>query len=78
MPALISVSCSEGVRTCDAKCYLATGLECDCVCGGRNHGVGWARARQNTVEMAEQIAAELAGEGRIVEVLGERIGEMLF
>jgi len=34
-------------RACNAKCYLAKGPECDCMCGGVNHGVGEMQARQN-------------------------------
>lgn len=27
--------------TCDARCTNATGPNCDCSCGGKNHGLGW-------------------------------------
>lgn len=40
---------------CDAKCYEAVGvsaLECDCVCGGANHGVGLTQAIANTSALA--------------------------
>jgi hypothetical protein len=34
-------------RACNAKCYNAKRPECDCMCGGVNHGVGEIQARQN-------------------------------
>lgn len=36
---------------CDARCYEAEGGECDCICGGRNHGVGLKRAVENNREL---------------------------
>lgn len=54
MTALISVYNSDGcVGRCDAKCYDADSDECDCICGGKNHGAGLAAARENTAELAE-------------------------
>jgi hypothetical protein len=54
MTTLIAVYNSEGcVGRCDAKCYNATSPQCDCICGGKNHGAGLAQARQNTQSMAE-------------------------
>ncbi len=53
MATLISVHNSEGcVGRCDAKCHNATLPDCDCVCGGMNHGVGYARACEQTSAMA--------------------------
>ncbi|KKL45013.1 hypothetical protein LCGC14_2359940 [marine sediment metagenome] len=40
MTILLIVANSEGERRCDAKCYVASGLDCDCVCDGQNHGKG--------------------------------------
>lgn len=37
---------------CDAKCYNARHADCHCICGGRNHGAGLERARENTRELA--------------------------
>jgi len=38
---VIAVYTSDGcVGRCDAKCHNATEDECDCICGGRLHGVG--------------------------------------
>jgi hypothetical protein len=51
---LISVHNSEGcVGRCDAKCYEAQSAECDCICGGKNHGAGLEQARDNVAELAE-------------------------
>lgn len=48
---LIAVYNSEGcVGRCDARCYLATEPNCTCICGGKNHGAGLARALDNTRE----------------------------
>jgi len=55
MTTLIVVGNSQGeVRRCDAHCYNAREPECVCICGGRNHGVGFQQAIQNTAELAEQ------------------------
>jgi hypothetical protein len=42
----------EILRKCDALCYNGKGTHCDCCCGGRNHGVGLARARRNLKDFA--------------------------
>ncbi len=48
MATLIYVGNSEGcVGRCDAKCYNATAPDCDCICGGKNHGVGRQVAQDN-------------------------------
>lgn len=45
MTTAIAVYDSEGVvGRCDAKCHNAQSPECDCICGGRLHGVGADRA----------------------------------
>jgi len=54
MTTLITVSNSDGiVGRCDAKCYEATHQDCDCICGGKNHGAGRKQAIENTRELAE-------------------------
>jgi len=54
MTTLIAVYNSDGcVGRCDAKCYNATNPECDCICGGKNHGAGKQQAIENTRELAE-------------------------
>ena len=51
---LISYQSSGGDQgRCDAKCYDAHEPDCDCICGGRNHGAGKQQAIENTRELAE-------------------------
>lgn len=48
MSTLIYVGNSSGcVGRCDAKCYDARTPDCDCICGGKNHGAGRQQAQQN-------------------------------
>jgi hypothetical protein len=42
------------IGRCDAKCYDSTGADCDCICGGINHGSGKEQAVSNTREQAEE------------------------
>ena len=54
MSTLIAACNSDGCQDrCDAKCYDAQEPDCDCSCGGRNHGAGKQQAIDNTREMAE-------------------------
>lgn len=63
MTTLIAVYGSEGCEgRCDARCYDAREPQCDCICGGRNHGAGLARAMQNTRQMAEEWMQAYAAE----------------
>lgn len=66
MTTLISVYNSSGcIGRCDDKCHSATGPDCDCVCGGANHGVGLQKAMTNTREMAlDQIEAHYGKDAR--------------
>jgi len=52
---LITIGNSEGERRCDARCYDAKGPDCDCVCGGRNHGKGLQAAQEQTAEHAREL-----------------------
>lgn len=55
MATLIAVYTSDGcVGRCDAKCYNATGDKCNCICHGRNHGVGAKKAIQQTEQYAHE------------------------
>ncbi len=55
MTTLIAVYTSEGCAgRCDARCYDAEEPDCNCICGGRNHGAGLDRAIENTRELAQQ------------------------
>lgn len=61
MVTLIAVYNSEGlVGRCDAKCYEAEHPECDCICGGANHGAGRKQAAENIREYAEAMITEYA------------------
>lgn len=54
MTTLIYVGNSDGcVGRCDARCYDAHEPDCDCICGGRNHGAGLEQALANTAEMVD-------------------------
>lgn len=54
MVTLLAVYNSEGcVGRCDARCYNASGPDCDCICGGMNHGKGQQKAMDQTREMFE-------------------------
>jgi len=58
---LIAVWTSEGCAGgCDARCYTAVRDECQCICGGVNHGAGLDQAASNTRELA-QAWADQAG-----------------
>ncbi len=55
MSCLIYAANSSGcIGKCDANCYNATSPTCDCICGGRNHGVGLKQAQENTREYASE------------------------
>ena len=63
MTTLIAVYNSDGlVGRCDAKCYNANSPDCDCICGGCNHGAGLQKAIDNTQELAEQWLQDYAKE----------------
>ena len=54
MTTLIAVYTSSGcIGRCDAKCYDAQSSDCDCICGGRNHGAGLAHASETTQAMVD-------------------------
>lgn len=55
-----------GAGRCDAKCYDAQGPECDCVCGGMNHGAGKNGATDNTRDLAQKQIDEIAERGGFV------------
>ncbi len=67
MTTLIHVGNSEGtVGRCDARCYEAVGERCECICGGRNHGVGLKRAVEQMRQLAEREIAEIEALGGYV------------
>ena len=54
MTTLIAAYNSEGcIGRCDARCHKATSPDCECICGGLNHGVGHKQAVENTQRWAE-------------------------
>lgn len=64
MTTLISVYNSQGcVGRCDARCYNAKTADCDCICGGANHGVGEARATDNVINMSKERLKEIEAKG---------------
>jgi predicted methyltransferase MtxX (methanogen marker protein 4) len=60
MTLIYSANSSGCTGKCDANCYNATTPHCDCICGGRNHGVGERQARDNTAKYAEEMIKEHA------------------
>ena len=59
MTTLISAHNGDGcIGRCDAKCYMATGPVCRCICGGRNHGVGLAKAIESLPTIEEWLDPE--------------------
>ena len=61
MPDLIAVYDSEGkcIGKCGYSCYAATKPECKCICGGKNHGIGFKRAMAQTGEIVDSIADKM-------------------
>lgn len=44
-----------GIAKCDAGCYNAEKPDCDCICKGKNHGVGFKQAKLNTLLEGHQM-----------------------
>jgi hypothetical protein len=58
MTILIAAYNSSGcIGRCDAKCYNATSPNCDCICGGINHGVGQNKAMENANHLSKELLA---------------------
>lgn len=54
MSTVLAVYNSEGcVGRCDARCHDAKTLKCECICGGRYHGVGAAHAIEAATEYVD-------------------------
>jgi alpha-galactosidase/6-phospho-beta-glucosidase family protein len=66
----------EGGR-CDAKCYNAVEDECQCCCGGVNHGVGLKRAIDNTTRKYNEIIEWAQNNGYSGIKLSEEIGKYM-
>lgn len=58
MTTALAVYDSDGcIGRCDAKCHDATEPDCDCICGGRLHGVGRSNAiAVNTADLLDELA----------------------
>jgi len=54
---------SDHERRCDARCYNADGPECDCCCGGMNHGQGLRVALDNTADLCAGQLAYIKAQG---------------
>ena len=82
MTTLISYQSSGGAQgRCDAKCYDAREPECDCICGGRNHGAGKQQAIDNTRELAASWIERARANGQDVshaELVVDAMHEPLF
>ncbi len=55
-----------GAGRCDAKCYDAKFSECNCVCGGMNHGAGLEGATDHTRDLAQHQLDDIAKRGGFV------------
>lgn len=49
-------------KTCNAKCLASTGHQCECACGGKNHGAGHETHESPTVAIpVEKMRALMLG-----------------
>ena len=46
-----------GKRRCDESCYDAKHVNCHCICGGANHGLGLQHALDHAQEVADKVNA---------------------
>lgn len=60
MATIILTHAASGARSCDAACYNAHGPRCNCICQGRNHGIGLPRALENNRAFLAQLARDPA------------------
>lgn len=44
------------IGRCDARCYNAITTQCDCICGGVNHGIGYRLALAETKLRMEEFS----------------------
>lgn len=65
MPTVITAVDAAGeIRRCNATCHDAGGDRCNCICGGRNHGVGYRTAQaNNSREFAAHVYHHLVAAG---------------
>lgn len=63
MTTLIAVYNSRGcVGRCDARCYNGAHARCTCICGGKNHGAGLDKAKENVALRADMTFHETSDE----------------
>ena len=67
---LMEEKLERGSRRCDARCYMAKGNDCTCLCGGKNHGVGHEAAMENTRKDGDEMLSTYEAEnpGRSFEI----------
>ena len=81
MAVLIESRKSDGtlIGRCDARCYNAQGVDCDCICGGLNHGKGLDRACIDAEDRWSPIVKKLEREeGVKVSILPSPVQMELF
>lgn len=60
MTTVIAAYNSDGcIGRCDSKCHDAMYPDCDCICGGKNHGVGLKQAIQNNQDVWDELVKEI-------------------
>lgn len=59
------------VGRCDAKCYAAKHKNCDCICGGKNHGAGETKALENTRDHCQEWLKQYAKEKGLTDYTAE-------
>ena len=88
MPDLIKVYDPEGkcIGTCGASCYQAREDKCECICQGKNHGIGFRQAMAKAEEVTDDIikraddGVEVHNEAKdlqLIECQGTRLDEDL-
>ena len=50
------------LKRCDARCYDAQHDDCECICGGHNHGKGHRKALANSTKYGEDWIFAYQGE----------------
>jgi hypothetical protein len=77
MVTLIAVYTNNGcLGRCDARCYNAKGPDCDCICGGKNHGRGLERAIENTRDHVADEVKRMEMDGVAVAVNQEALTDL--
>lgn len=73
---------SKPSRQCDAKCHDAEKPECACICGGKNHGVGYDQAvinvRDGGVIIPESVHEMLCVSSAWIEIVPVYVQKSLF